>query len=138
MKSYKSLGAYTFTAGADVTKHRFIGADGQHCGAGKKAAGVSHVNADSGDEFAVEIGGIVIIEAGAAFSAGDELSSDANGKGIEAVAVTVSVPADTTPVLSDAAQPTLVVAGGALPIAINAVALDDASGDTVLARARLV
>jgi len=80
MKTNIPIQEITLEAGAAVTKFRMIGANGQHCGAGAKAVGITQIDADSGDQFPVMTYGIAIVEAGGAVTAGAEIESDANGK----------------------------------------------------------
>lgn len=136
MKTYKSALTESIVAAADVVKNRFAGFDGNYCGADKKALGVFEVDTKTGQMAPVIVYGIALIEAAGTFAAGDKLVSDANGKAVKATAVSVSVPVDTTPVLSDAAQPTLVVAGGVLPQETNGDALDAGTAGAIV-RVRL-
>ncbi len=77
--------ALTVKATAAVTKYRFIGYNGQHCAANGAAIGVSYFDAAIGDPITCYgAGNIVPLEAGASFSAGAMLASDANGKGVTA------------------------------------------------------
>lgn len=116
----------------------FVGLDGGICAAGKKALGVSEVAADQYEQISPIQSGVVLVTSGAAVTAGDAVVSDAAGKAVPATAVTVTIPADSTPVTSDAAQPTLVVAGGLLPQAINGYAIDTASEEGETIRVKLV
>ena len=138
-QTYKPGVVDSILAAADLARNLFIGFDGNVCGADAKAKGVSEVKTTSGEQCPVVINGIGLVLSGAAITAvGKPLVSDANGKAIEATAFSVSVPVDTTPVLSDAAQPNLVEAGSVLPQAINGYALDTASGADKLVRVLLV
>jgi hypothetical protein len=129
----------TQDATANITKHRFVGFTGQHAGANAKALGASLTyDTPNGSALAVAISGIVILEAGGEITAGAAVTSDANGKAVAVAAVTVTVPVGGTEVTSDGAQPTLVVAGGRLPVAINGYALEASSGDGKFIQVRLV
>lgn len=69
----------TMTGTNDVNQWRFIGGDGNQCGAGARAYGISMVAASAGKEFSTIISGEGLIELGGAANAGDEVESDANG-----------------------------------------------------------
>lgn len=125
-------------AAADLDKNIFVGFDGDKCGADARALGVLQEDVDSGEQASVIVTGIALVLSGGVISVGDPLASDANGKAVTATDVSVTIPADSTPVTSDAAQPTLVVAGSVLPQVINGYALDAASGAGELIRVLLV
>ncbi len=72
----------TLTCSADVAVSRFVGGDGDQCGAGARAAGVSMNAAAAGKDYSGILTGVALIELGAAANAGAEIESDANGKGI--------------------------------------------------------
>ena len=137
MKTYKSALTESILAAADVVKNRFAGFDGNYCGADKKALGVFETDTKTGQMAPVIAMGIALIIAAGTFAVGDDIVSDGDGKAVKATAVSVSIPVETTPVLSDAAQPTLVVAGSVLPQKINGHALDAATAGVVV-RIRLL
>ena len=148
---------YSVLAVADTASYIFIGITGAICGANAKALGVSMKNMVAGEAVPVAINGIVPVIAGGSISAGDPVTSDANGKAVKAASVAVAAPTvaaptvaaptvalaeGSTPVTSDAATPTITVtpgevtagevtagdvSGGVLPVAINGYALEDAS-----------
>jgi hypothetical protein len=75
--------ALTFVAPGTIYAKRFIGYDGNLCGAGLKAAGVACFDAGAGEMVTVYgPGNVVLVVAGGAFSAGSRLASDANGKAV--------------------------------------------------------
>lgn len=121
-------------AAAALSKNLFIGFDGDICGADARALGVAQEDAGLGEQCPVIATGIALVLSGGVIAAGDPLASDSAGKAVKMTDVSVSIPVDTTPVTSDAAQPTLVVAGGNLPQARNGWALDAASGADELIR----
>lgn len=83
-KLYKPLLIDSVKVVADLQEHRFIGFDGNYCGAGQKALGVVDVTT-SKEQFApVVLFGILLVEAGGTISAGDAVTSDADGKAIKA------------------------------------------------------
>lgn len=111
----------------DVVKRRFIGTDGDYAAEDGAAIGVSYDDADEGETLSVIAMGIAIVEAGGSITAGNLVAVKTDGKAKAATAVSVAVPSGATPVTSTGAQPTLTVAGGALPQRVVGVALDDAS-----------
>lgn len=84
-KHYKPLLIDSIKATADIEQHRFIGFDGKHCTAGAKALGVSDVAIEKGQYAPVALFGILLVEAGGTITAGDEVSSDENGKAVKAI-----------------------------------------------------
>lgn len=148
---------YTVTAAAATAKGLFIKPTGAVCAASEKALGVSYDESNDDGTMAVVLDGIVPVIAGGSISAGDPVTSDANGKAVKAASVAVAAPTvaaptvaaptvalaeGSTPVTSDAATPTITVtpgevtagevtagdvSGGVLPVAINGYALEDAS-----------
>jgi len=87
----RNVGPYlTVLATEALTKNRFVDVAGAHT-VDKKPLGVAVFDADSGDEATVQATGIAVVEAGGAISAGDLVSSDANGK---AVSLTLSAATD--------------------------------------------
>ncbi len=82
-ETYKSALNDSITAAAALTAKRFIGFDGNHCGANAKARGVSMFGTDSGEECALIALGYAIVTAGGAIAAaGTKVASDANGKAV--------------------------------------------------------
>lgn len=83
MSQKLSLLTHTVTASGDVTVHRFVGFDGAQVAAvGGKALGVATFAAKDGQDLAVDVIGTAVVETGGAFSAGDDLVSDATGRAI--------------------------------------------------------
>ncbi len=113
MKTETILGTSSIRAAADLVKHRFIGFDGNLCGANAKARGVSAADTKSGQICPINIAGEVLVESGGAITAGVPVASDANGKAV-----------------SVAGQPNLE--------AVNGYAVDAASGAGEFIRVRLV
>ncbi len=138
MKTEVILGTSSIQAAADLVKHRFIGFDGNLCGANAKARGVSAADTKIGQMCPINIAGEVLVESGGAITAGAALASDASGKAVAATAFSVTVPAGATAVTSAAAQPDLTEAGGYLPQALNGYAVDAATGAGEFIRVRLV
>lgn len=77
---------YGYLAAVATEAGLFIKHDGTVCGAGDTAVGVSLRNAEAGEAFPVALDGIVEVQAGGSFSAGDFVKSDANGKAVAAEA----------------------------------------------------
>ena len=67
---------------ADLAARRFVGLDGGVCAAGAKAIGVVEADTESGNVAPANVLGIILVEAGAAVSAGADVQSDAAGKAI--------------------------------------------------------
>lgn len=65
-----------------LTQRRFVGFDGGVCAAGAKALGVCDASTDPGNMAPANLSGVILVEAGAAISAGGEVQSDASGKAI--------------------------------------------------------
>lgn len=82
--SQQSMPVLTLTVAATgtISAHRFVTAAGAQAGADANALGVTRVAAVSGDKIPVDVLGTVIVEAGAAVSAGASLKSDASGRAI--------------------------------------------------------
>lgn len=76
---------FSAEAGAVVERRRFVKINsdekGVKAGAGEAVIGASIVDADIGEVLEIA-NGIVMVEAGAAITAGSEVQSDANGKAI--------------------------------------------------------
>lgn len=76
---------FSAEAGAVVERRRFVKIDsdekGVKAGAGEAVIGASIVDAAKGEVLEIA-NGIVMVEAGAAITAGSEVQSDANGKAI--------------------------------------------------------
>lgn len=128
-----SLQQITIKAAAETVRSRFIGFDGNHCAAGKKAAGVSEFDGYTGKYMPVHTYGVVIVEVGAAIlEAGTPVTSDANGKAVAASELALANGA--VGVTADAAAPTLT--GSITPEAINgyAVTTAAAAGEFILVK----
>jgi hypothetical protein len=145
----------SITAAANLaTKHRFIGFDGNLCGAGAKAAGVLAQPTLSGEQAPINVIGVCIVEAGGQIARGKRVKSDSTGRAVQATAMsatadvdasgTGAIPDGETPVASTGAQPevaltldvsaTITVAGGEPPEVTNGVAWSAANqaGDKIL------
>jgi len=85
MKSYQEGPIGTIEAGEALTKRRFVDFEGKHT-VDVKCVGVSLFDTDSGDQASILMNGIAVVEAGGTITAGNHVSSDANGK---AVALTI-------------------------------------------------
>lgn len=76
---YKPLLIDTVKAAVNIDKQRFIGFDGNYCGANAKAYGVSDVEIEAGQYAPVALFGILLVQTGGAVSAGAKVASDATG-----------------------------------------------------------
>lgn len=104
-----------------IEKGLFVGVGDRNvvCGAGAKAIGVTSDAVSAGEQFAISVLGVEMVRLAATIAADKPVTSDADGKAVEVADVAVAIPADSTPVTSDAAQPDLVVSGGKLPVQVN-------------------
>lgn len=82
MKTHMPLLVMSITAASAMAQRRFVGLDGDLCGAGEKALGVTEYAVDSGDQASVNANGVILIEAAAAVAVGAEVESDAAGKAV--------------------------------------------------------
>ncbi|EMW2841946.1 TPA: DUF2190 family protein [Yersinia enterocolitica] len=83
----------TVTALAALAQQRFVGADNAPCQAGAVALGVAEVDAAAGDVTPVNVLGIIVVEAGAAITRGQNIQSDANACAIPQIAASGDTPA---------------------------------------------
>ena len=110
------------------TVNRFVGVDGDYCKAGKPAIGVLDAPTAEGEMAPLNMDGILLVESGDVITAGDQLASDSVGRAVKAADLSIAVSTGSTEVKGDAENPTMIVAGGALPVMILGFALDDAAG----------
>lgn len=82
MKTHQPILVMSITAAAAIAQRRFIGLDGDLCGAGEKALGVTEYAVDAGEQASANVNGCILVEAGAAVLAGAEVESDADGLAI--------------------------------------------------------
>lgn len=85
--TYNPVAIQSVKATVDITANRFISFAGGILGNELKALGVAEVKAASGDMFPVITIGTAIIETSMAINVGDNIASDASGKGKLAVAL---------------------------------------------------
>jgi hypothetical protein len=90
MKAREYGPVVTLEAGEALTANRFVDFAGKHT-VDKRAIGVCLFATDSGDQASIQCTGIAVVEAGGSITAGNLVSSDADGK---AVALTISAVAD--------------------------------------------
>ena len=81
-KLYKPVLIDSITAGENLEKQRFIGFDGKYCRSGVKALGVCDAGTEKGQIAPVGVLGILLVEAGDDIDAGDEITSDADGRAV--------------------------------------------------------
>ena len=103
--------ALTRKAAGAITGCRLVGFDGlQATVQGQRVMGPAHTDAALGDDFTVDVAGVVVVEIGAAVSDGDALIVDATGRAIAATGA-LAVAAGATPVTSSAANGAILVGG---------------------------
>lgn len=78
-RTYRPLLMTTVKAAASLDKQRFIGFDGNYCGANAKALGVCDVEIESGQYAPVAMLGILLVQTAGAITAGGKVASDASG-----------------------------------------------------------
>ena len=82
MKTHMPLLVMSITAASAIAQRRFVGLDGDLCGAGAKALGVTEFAVDAGDQASVNALGVILIEAGGAIAAEAQVEVDAAGKAV--------------------------------------------------------
>src|SRR3989338_3035630 len=128
-REWIELGEDTTKAAAAITKNRFVGFDGLHCGAGKKAYGVSRFDIPINEYGSIVLGGVVVVESGGALTKGKPVKSDANGKAVEGGAMDGVVDSGAVAVTSSAANGNILTLNGSeAPEVINGYAIEAASG----------
>lgn len=81
-KLYKPLLIDSVLASKDLPKQRFISFDGKVSKSGEKAYGICDVETESGQYSPIATTGILLIEAGGNITAGNEITSDDNGRAV--------------------------------------------------------
>ncbi len=79
-KTYHPLLILGISANADLPACRFIAFDGNLCGDGGKAVGVSERAWKKGDDASAIVAGTAVAESSSAISAGSAVTSAADGK----------------------------------------------------------
>lgn len=79
MKTEQPILTTSVLAAAALTARRFVTTAGAVPAAGAKVLGVTNADYASGEQAGVGVLGILLVEAGAAVSADDQVQSDANG-----------------------------------------------------------
>ena len=153
MKTCNDGPVIAITAAAALVARRFIGFDGNLCGADAKALGVSELATASGEQCPVRVSNIAVVESGGILAAGNRVVSDSTGRAVAATTFAAAAPAITVDdtkltidtgavaVLSSAANGAIISAasglltpaapaltGSVLPQQINGTVLDAASG----------
>lgn len=121
----------SITAAAALSAHYFVGLDGNVCGSGAKALGVTLADCASGSQASLQIRGVAVVLSGAAISAVGPVKSDSAGKAIPAVTFAAAAPAvtyDSSKLTIGANK--LTIDSGVTPVTSSA-----ANGDIVTAAA---
>ncbi len=79
-KTYAPVLSITIKASQNLPAYRFVSYNGGLCGEGDKALGVTDVYCPAGESGSVTVMGVVLVEAGANISVGDDVASGVNGK----------------------------------------------------------
>jgi len=82
MLTHQPILVISMTAAADLTRNRFIGANGDVCAAAALAAGTVEYDVAAGEQATVNAQGLIIVEAAGAVAVGAQVESDANGKAV--------------------------------------------------------
>ena len=84
-KNKSPLQTLTYIANGAGTKHRAVGYDGaQATVAGQKVFGIANRNAEDTKANDADVAGTTVVETGGAFSVGDDLTCDAQGRAVVA------------------------------------------------------
>ena len=127
-----TLLSLTATASGAVTERRAVKFSGAQADTqGEKVLGVAHQGAADGKDFAVDVRGTAVIEAGAAIAVGESLIVDTQGRAIPATG-SLAIVAGATAVTSSAANGQI-LEGADLPEHVFADALQAAAaaGDLI-------
>ncbi|MEX2524453.1 MAG: capsid cement protein [Gammaproteobacteria bacterium] len=118
--------ALTFTASGAVTQYRAVGYDGAQASvAGQRFAGAAPPPAADGEDLTVNMRGVIPFETGGAFSKGDPLTVDAEGRVV--AASNLAIAAGGTAVTSTAANGEI-LEGSVTPETIFGEAREDSAG----------
>lgn len=72
----------TATLTAAVVENRFLGFDGDYASAAGNSLGTTNTDGDIGDNIAVDVLGVVTVEASAAIAVGADIEVAADGKAV--------------------------------------------------------
>lgn len=129
-QEYIDYAASGVASGA-LTQRRFVGYDGaQASAAGQLVRGVNKYDAADGDDITINVGPVVMVEAGDVVAVGDRITTDAEGRAVKADDLQVA--AGATGVTSTGANGAIFT-GSVLPQFSAYVALDaaGAAGDII-------
>ncbi len=82
MKTEKILLTVTIAAAAALARFRFVDYSGNVPAAGERVLGKANTNYDAGEQAGIDTHGELLVEAGAAISAGTEVETDAQGRAV--------------------------------------------------------
>lgn len=128
MYTYNLAQTLTIEAAVDLEEKRFVDRDGNYCGAGEKAKGVCMLDVSAGKQATIGTLGTAPVLTGGAITKGAPVTSDANGKAVEATALSATTPAGGTTVISTSDTPAMTISGSVTPEAINGYAEKAATG----------
>lgn len=127
-KTENPLQIISVEASTDLTGQRFVkmtSGKAVVCGANGQAFGVLKDDVLEGQMGSVYTSGIVLVTVGSGGVTENTLiTSDAAGKAIAIAALSATTPAGAVDVVSSGAQPVMTIAGGALPVKANGIALE--------------
>lgn len=86
MSTQHILLTMTVLATADIAKHRYVGFDGKAAVAGKKALGITEIEAVKDEAASINTHGALLVQAGGVIAAGDEVEVGTDGKAIKKAA----------------------------------------------------
>jgi hypothetical protein len=82
MKTQSVILTTSIMAVTDLAARRLVGFDGNVCASGAKALGVIDAETAADSMAPANVLGVILVEAGAALTAGSEIQSDATGRAI--------------------------------------------------------
>ena len=128
MKTEQPILITSVKAAANISKNYLVGFDGNLCSTGAKPLGVSNADASTDEQLPLVCKGIALVYSFTSIPQGSALICQTGGKVAPAANFHAAIPNGSTPVNSNAAQPTLTLSGTVLPQTLVGYALDAATG----------